>query len=72
MRLNFVGRADDGVAVLELSTIVQSFRRAVVSDGRSFSKDLINQALNVLNRVSQDASLVLRFDQVAKALQVWS
>ncbi len=57
---------------LDPSPTVQAFRRAVVSDGRSYTKDLLSQALNVLNRVSPDASLIQRFDDVSKALQVTS
>ncbi|KAM7533931.1 hypothetical protein Aperf_G00000111955 [Anoplocephala perfoliata] len=51
------------------SSTVSAFRRAVVSDGRSYSPDLLDQALGVLQRVAVDQKLVELFGQVAEALK---
>lgn len=52
------------------SSTVVAFLRAVVSDGRSYTPDLLDQALNVLHRVSKDERFVEKFSRVTKALQV--
>ncbi|VDO12148.1 unnamed protein product [Rodentolepis nana] len=44
--------------------------KAVVSDGRSYSSELLDQALGVLRRVSVDPNLVELFSKVAEALKV--
>ncbi|VDD80177.1 unnamed protein product [Mesocestoides corti] len=46
-----------------------AFLRAVVNDGRSYTAELLDQALNVLNRVSPDPQLTKKFGLVAKALR---
>nr|VZI25217.1 unnamed protein product [Spirometra erinaceieuropaei] len=46
-----------------------AFRRAVVNDGRSYTTDLLDQALVVLNRVSNSSDLPKRFELVANALR---
>lgn len=52
------------------SSTVSAFLRAVVSDGRSYSPDLLDQALGVLRRVAVDPKLVELFSRVAEALKV--
>lgn len=52
------------------SPSVSAFLRAVVSDGRSYSPELLDQALGVLRRVSVDPNLVDLFSKVAEALKV--
>uniref|UniRef100_A0A0X3Q132 RING-type E3 ubiquitin transferase n=4 Tax=Schistocephalus solidus TaxID=70667 RepID=A0A0X3Q132_SCHSO len=47
-----------------------AFRRAVVNDGRSYTTDLLDQALVVLNRVSNSSDLPKNFELVANALRV--
>ncbi|KAL5103001.1 Ubiquitin conjugation factor E4 A [Taenia crassiceps] len=51
------------------SPTVTAFLRAVVSDGRSYTPDLLDQALRVLHRVAIDAQFVQQFSCVAEALQ---
>lgn len=51
------------------SPTVAAFLRAVVSDGRSYTPDLLDQALRVLHRVATDTQFVEQFSCVAKALQ---
>ncbi|KAG5449961.1 Ubiquitin conjugation factor E4 A, partial [Clonorchis sinensis] len=47
----------------------ESFRRAVVSDERSFTPDLLDQASNVLTRVASSPELVEKFNQAVTLIK---
>nr|CDS27718.1 ubiquitin conjugation factor e4 a [Hymenolepis microstoma] len=60
---------DNSESIQDRSSTVSAFLRAVVSDGRSYSSELLDQALGVLRRVSVDPKLVELFGKVAEALK---
>ncbi|KAM3183330.1 hypothetical protein ACTXT7_010560 [Hymenolepis weldensis] len=61
---------DNSKSTEDRSPTISAFLRAVVSDGRSYSPELLDQALGVLRRVSVDPKLVKLFSKVAEALKI--